>query len=287
MLGNVFSPNYARARRTGKKIDPLDYSGMNVAVYSKRGNAWSLTERDRSQVHRTERSLYIGPNYMGWRGDSLEVVIEERCAPFGQKIRGKIVFTPSGVLRNSVILDSNARHFWRPIAPFGKVRVEIESLGLSFEGSGYFDCNWGKEPLEEGFSHWSWSRAALSDSQTLVAYDVTEASGQTRRYSRVLSSDGTTTIAAGPIFHDGPRTIWGLPRRVRADPGAELRLIRSLENGPFYARSLFKTKVLGQKALVMHESVDCRRLVRPWVRFLTPFRMKNGIQKAIAGGGKV
>jgi carotenoid 1,2-hydratase len=66
-----------------------------------------------------------------------------------------------------------------------------------------------------------------------------------------------------------------LERQVRADEGQRPRLVRSLEDGPFYARALVETRLAGLPALAMHETLAAERLRRGWVRFLTAFRMRR------------
>ena len=37
----------------------------------------------------------------------------------------------------------------------------MDRPGIGWSGSGYFDSNFGEEPLEAGFDDWHWSRAHL------------------------------------------------------------------------------------------------------------------------------
>jgi carotenoid 1,2-hydratase len=48
---------------------------------------------------------------------------------------------------------------------------------------------------------------------------------------------------------------------------------RTLEDTPFYARSLVRKRLLGSNALAVHESLDLDRFRQPWVQCLLPFRM--------------
>jgi carotenoid 1,2-hydratase len=52
-------------------------------------------------------------------------------------------------------------------------------------------------------------------------------------------------------------------------------LSRSLEDTPFYARTLSTARVGGQRVHLVHETVDLQRFERPWVQFLIPFRMRR------------
>jgi carotenoid 1,2-hydratase len=51
------------------------------------------------------------------------------------------------------------------------------------------------------------------------------------------------------------------------------RIVRTLENAPFYARSHIATRIEGVETEAIHESLDLRRFSANWVRMLLPFRM--------------
>ena len=50
-------------------------------------------------------------------------------------------------------------------------------------------------------------------------------------------------------------------------------LLRTLEDTPFYARSMLSANAGSEEFLVMHESLDLERFRSRWVRTLLPFRM--------------
>ena len=64
---------------------------------------------------------------------------------------------------------------------------------------------------------------------------------------------------------------WRVPRSQRSDTPP--RLQQTLEDAPFYARSLVQADWLGQPVLAMHESLRRDRFARPWVQAMLPFRM--------------
>jgi carotenoid 1,2-hydratase len=68
-------------------------------------------------------------------------------------------------------------------------------------------------------------------------------------------------------------TGWRVGRRTRADAGAAARVIATFEDGPFYARSLLETRLYGETAQAIHESLSLDRFRAPWVQCLLPFRM--------------
>jgi carotenoid 1,2-hydratase len=70
-----------------------------------------------------------------------------------------------------------------------------------------------------------------------------------------------------------PTRIWRIPRATHADPGQPAIILRTLEDTPFYARSIISSRIRGEKVEAMHESLSLDRFRRPWVRALLPFRM--------------
>jgi carotenoid 1,2-hydratase len=70
-----------------------------------------------------------------------------------------------------------------------------------------------------------------------------------------------------------PTTRFGLARTARGE-ARSFALVRTLEDGPFYARSVIATTLEGRRAVGMHEAVSLDRFRSPWVRFLVPFRMR-------------
>lgn len=67
------------------------------------------------------------------------------------------------------------------------------------------------------------------------------------------------------------RTGWQVGRSLRSESGA--RVIRTLEDAPFYARSVVATQLCGEPAMMMHESLSLDRFRRPVVQAMLPFRM--------------
>ena len=60
-------------------------------------------------------------------------------------------------------LDPAGRHRWHPVAPRARVEVTMTHPGVRWSGDGYFNSNFGDEPLEDGFDDWHWSRAHLKN----------------------------------------------------------------------------------------------------------------------------
>jgi carotenoid 1,2-hydratase len=60
-------------------------------------------------------------------------------------------------------------------------------------------------------------------------------------------------------------------RQARADDTPQVA--RTLEDTPFYARSLLRLSLAGQRSDAIHETLDVDRLRMPAVQCLLPFRM--------------
>lgn len=251
MLGNVFSPAFARARARGE-AHPLRHSTMNVALYG-RPSGFALTERREHEVFREPRCLRIGESTVTASENEVRVSLRERAAIGGSVIVGMLIVRPNSISTTVHALDARDRHRWQPIARDADVEVELREPRLTFRGRGYLDGNHGDEPLEDAFTGWSWARGG--DGRT--SYDV-------RR------RDGTRLILGAGEDQRLGRTGWGLDRRVVWDE--PVRVTRTLEDTPFYARSLLASP----RGPIVHEELSLDRFRRGWVRFLVPFRMRGG-----------
>lgn len=275
MLGSVFSPLYA-ARRARAPQDPLDHCAMNVAVYPLGGPRtraradarWALTERGVGSVRRSSDQLLIGPSSMTRLGESVVVHLDEVSSPAARRIKGSVVLRPTAWHQIPYDLDPRGRHRWTPIAPLARVSVVLEDPALSFEGSGYLDANHGDEPLERAFRSWSWSRSTTTDAVD-VAYDARLQGGTERHLGLRFEGRDVTAVSHEPSRL--ARTRWNLPRTARVS-SREVRVQHTLEDTPFYARSLLRTD---GGHLTMHEELSLDRFSAPWVQMLLPFRMRR------------
>jgi carotenoid 1,2-hydratase len=272
LLGNVFSPRWARARVRDSGAPSLDFSAMNVALRSGAGSCWVLTERGRDAVRQGADELAIGPSSMTWESGDLVVRIDERSAPWGSRVRGTIRLAPLAESAMVVELDPCGLHTWSPRIPIARVEVEFEEPRVRFTGTGYLDANQGEEPLEDAFRSWSWSR--VSDGERVsIAYDVTTRDGVER--ARAFRGGRGCELAAvsTDALVELPATRFGLVRAARGE-STKIDVVRALEDGPFYARSVLRSTIDGRAALGMHETVSLDRFRCAWVKFLVPFRMR-------------
>jgi carotenoid 1,2-hydratase len=272
----VFSPYYAMARRRGRP-DPHHHCALNVALYGTRGPSWSCTERGRDRLERTSSTLAIGSSSLAWVGSSLEIRIDEITAPIPSRIRGIVRLHPPALSTQVFDLDAPGRHRWHPISPCARVEVALDQPGLRWSGHGYLDTNDGDEPLETAFAHWHWSRATMRDG-TAVLYDVTRRDGQEASVALRFDPNGTVEEEELPPLAGLPRSLWRVARETRSDDGHRPRIVQTLEDGPFYARSVLASRLFGEDVTAMHESLSLDRFRSGWVQAMLPFRMPRALR---------
>jgi len=270
-VGSVFSPYYALARSRGAG-DPSQHCALNVALYGEGFKRWALTERRSASVRRSRSTLAIGPSSLSWDGTALTIAIDEITFPLPSRIRGTVRLFPAGLCGHAFALDHDGRHLWSPIAPCAQVEVALTAPALRWSGAGYLDGNAGDAPLESVFSRWHWSRASTPTS-TLVHYDVDRRDGSNLAFSARFDRSGSVEPLPAPPRVTLPRTGWGIERSTRADPGQKVRIAKTFEDTPFYARSLVAIEGDGGPGMAMHESLSLERFRTRWVKWLLPFRM--------------
>jgi len=273
-VGSVFSPYYALARRLqGGVADPENFCALNVALYGKGGKRWTMTERGRRHNHRSAKKFQIGPSSLQWNGHELVIDIDEINVPWPLRVRGRVTVRPEGLCDFVTALDNEGLHRWGPIAPCSRVQVEMDSPGLSWRGHAYMDSNEGDEPVDQGFWDWDWARAEMTNGDTSVVYDVRPKKGPSRVVSQRFSPDGRHTPFEAPGRHQLPASAWRIQRAMCSESGTAPEIVSTLEDTPFYARSLLKTKLLGEDLTAVHESLSIPRLVSWPVQLMLPWRM--------------
>jgi carotenoid 1,2-hydratase len=277
MLGNVFSPFYAAARRRGS-ADPMDHCAINVALYGPPGKRWALSEHKRGAVRQSDTELVIARSSWSWRQDGLVVHIDESGAPLPRPLKGRIRLRPDGLARGCYPLDAAGQHRWHPWAPCARLEVEFEAPAINWSGRGYADANSGDGPLEEAFAGWHWSRAPLRGGDTAVLYEIEplNAAATPPLALRFRAGGGVTAIEVPPRA-ELPATGWRLARATRCDHAGSAKVLKTLEDTPFYARSLLATQLQGEAVMAMHESLSLARFRSRWVQRLLPFRMRREI----------
>lgn len=273
-VGSVFSPFYHAARKAGGRADPLDHCAINMAVYRRSRRAWAFTEWPRTMVERHPDALRIGTSTLRWTGDVLEARVDERrVGPWG-RIRGTLRIRPESIVGIPHHLDERARHTWWPVAPAARIEVDLEEPSVRFCGTGYHDANAGSRALESDFRSWMWSRAGL-ERGTAVLYDVVRREGEPLRLSRFFPAlGGEPGDVRAPREVGLSTTPWRTRRSIRTD-GPLPRVLRTLEDSPFYARSLVETGIGGERVTAMHEALDLDRFTRPLMQRMLPYRIRR------------
>jgi carotenoid 1,2-hydratase len=249
---------------------------LNVALYGRDTPRWTMTERGRGQLARSSRELSIGPSRVHWDGQSLQIDIDEVCSPLPRRVRGRVRVFPQGLCTFVAPLDAAGRHRWGPIAPCARIEVDLDRPGLRWSGHAYLDSNEGDEPVDRAFRTWDWSRASLRDGSTAVIYDLRPGAavgGADRLIAQCFAPDGSSRPFEPPPRRKLPRSRWGLSRTQRSEENTPVRVQQTLEDTPFYVRSVIGAAMLGEPVTAMHETLHVPRLVSLPVQLMLPFRM--------------
>lgn len=231
-----------------------------------------MTERPRVDLERSDAVLRIGPSRAILRDGRLTLDIDERTVPVPSRIQGTITVDVGTMSYAPVALDAAERHIWQPLAPRTRVTVDLASPRLRWSGDAYVDRNYGSEPLEAAFTSWEWSRGHIGD-DALVVYDVLRRDQTRFCLSRRFLPDGKSEAFEAPTGIALPSTLWRIARSMRSGADQAPRVLRTLEDTPFYARSLVETTLAGRRLACIHESLSLERVANPIVRLMLPFRM--------------
>lgn len=270
-MGSVFSPWYARARRGAVMPAAENHAALNVSLYGT-VRRWAMTERGRRALRRDPDAIAIGPSRAAWDGGTLRFTISERGCPMPRSIRGEVLVRPRALTGATYALDAAGRHRWSPLAPAADVAVALDRPRLRWDGLGYLDRNDGDRALERDFRCWHWCRAPRRDG-TAIIYDATGRDGVERRLALAIDESGAVTPLDGLVAATLPPTWWRVSRATRADPGAQVIVRETLQDSPFYARSLLATRIGGETVTAVHESLDLDRFTRPSCQLMLPFRV--------------
>jgi carotenoid 1,2-hydratase len=266
----VFSPYYAWANAKAPAAAE-NFCAMNVVLYEAQGGHWAMTERKRNRLSRGVDHLQIGPSGLRWENGVLTAEIDEITVPIPRRLRGRLRLIPGRVHNQRFNLDTDGRHRWQPIAPVGRIEVAFDKPGLSWSGRAYFDSNDGDRPLQDDFSTWDWSRSEGGEACEIF-YDVQRRDGTALNLALAINEDGVRHFDPPPSQHL-PKTGWRVNRKIRADAGSAPVILKTLEDAPFYARSMIQTMRGQNSQKIIHESLDLNRFASPWVKYLLPFRM--------------
>ena len=242
-----------------------------MALYGAAGRRWTMTERGRRWVERSADTFEVGPSRLHWDGESLRIDLDELGVPLPRRVRGTVRVWPQALSRFVTPLDGRGAHRWGPIAPCARVQVDLQAPATRWAGHAYLDSNEGDEPIERPFRSWDWSRSMLADGGTAVIYDVRPRHGPDRVIARRFQPDGSDHAFEPPPRRPLPTTGWRIARHMRSD--AAVHLTQTLEDTPFYTRSLLESSLFGQRVASVHETLNVPRLESLPVRLMLPWRM--------------
>ena len=271
-VGSVFSPYYAWANKS-EPAQADNFCAINVALYTPTKKYWTMTERGRNAIHRTANQFTIGPSQLSWQDNTLTITINERVPLLGQRVQGSIKVHTEQLFNHVASLDDQQKHRWGPIAPSSRVEVSFNKPNLNWIGNAYFDSNEGDEAINKPFSEWDWSRSHLKDGSTAVIYDVRQKNGVEKVLATKFNVDGSTEDFLAPKRVELRKTGWRIQRNMRSDLDQEVSVINTLEDTPFYARSMIASKLLGEDVVSMHETLNIKRLESGIVQCMLPWRM--------------
>jgi carotenoid 1,2-hydratase len=239
-----------------------------------------MTERGRSRLFRDRQRLAIAASEFRQRDGRFEIDFDEVFLPWPghrlvpKRLSGTIVIEPRFLNMHGFDLDQAGCHRWLPVAPSSRVTLRCAALpDGGWAGQGYHDMNWGNRPLEADFRGWDWARGLGPEGQSVIVYDSVQADGARRAFGVLFDREGRLEAFAPPARQALPRGFWGVQGGVACDPDTAPRIMRKLEDSPFYRRSLVATQLNGEEIEMLHETLDCRRLSMPLVRLMLPFRM--------------
>lgn len=269
-IGSVFSPYYKRQGRE----DPLDHCSINVAVYNPNRHLWAMTERGRKAVSRSCEHFRVGKSQLSWDGTALNIDIDERTALIPTAVRGRIRVEPYYLNDRDFSIDREGRHRWRPIAPRCHVEAHFDKPSVSWTGHGYLDTNTGTEGLEDGFAFWDWTRLDCPNGDRRVFYNTIDPAGAEKTLALQFKPDGRVLETSLPPISPIPRTlIWRMKRQSHADQGYSACVVKTLEDTPFYSRSVVETVIGGQYCRGVNESLSGPRFGSAIVQRMLPYRM--------------
>jgi carotenoid 1,2-hydratase len=271
-IGSVFSPYYFSGRKRGQD-NPYDYCSVNVCLYGQK-KRWTMTERRAQNLTRNDTRLQIGPSSLQWHDDTLTIDLHEFGMPIPHRVHGQIRLKTGFINERTFHLDRQGRHRWRPVAPSSRIEVDLTHPNLHWTGHAYFDRNWGDEPLEKAFVYWDWSRVSLANHESAILYHAERIQDQPLALAVQFDASGRLNEFDPPANQILPATtIWRMPRGTQCENTMVPEVIQTLEDTPFYSRSVIRSHLLGQPVTAVHESLSLKRFSSAWVQHLLPYRM--------------
>lgn len=261
-VGSVFSPYYAYRRRRNI-ADPANHVAINAALYPSAGrDRWVMTERGKSMLKLDAHRYELAASALQWHNGELLVTLQERDT-LGRPLRGNLRVRP--LFHQHTAWDLSGGNIWHPYAPLCDLEINLTDPAWKWQGRGYLDHNRGPVCLEHTFSNWHWSRRHLGTAGMDIEYNISLNNGLRRNLVVHCDANGHMTEQPAAAEYPLSKTKWLIARTTQFGP-ASIR--RTLEDTPFYARSLLSS----ERGPVFHESLNLERFKKPWVQALLPFR---------------
>jgi carotenoid 1,2-hydratase len=127
--------------------------------------------------------------------------------------------------------------------------------------------------MDGAFTEWDWSRAPLQDGSTGVIYDVRQTQGEDRVIAVRFAPSGEFEYFTPPPRQPLPGTAWRIGRTMRTDERQPAVVQQTLEDTPFYVRSVVSSSLLGESVTSVHETLNVPRLVSRSTQLMLPWRM--------------
>ena len=260
-IGSVFSPWY---RWSGRR-NPENHVCINVAMYGK-GWRWTMTERGKQKLKRTQNMLKVGPSSFNWNKDHLIINFDEYSIPHFDNVKGTVKIIPKFISEIECNLLSDNSHVWRPFSPISKIEVDINKPGWQWEGHGYFDANFGSSALEKDFSYWTWGRFPTNKG-SYTFYDAVPRKEKNVNIALLFKNNGTIEkIFNPPDKANLSRSLWLVKRETRSDINFKPKQTKHMLDTPFYTRAGVQTSIFGEKSIGVHEALDLNRFSSPFLK---------------------
>ena len=231
-----------------------------------------MTDRGRSALGLSRDRLQIGPSAMVWKGDRLEIQIDEVSTPHLQRLQGRVTLRPTGLTDRELPLTRDGAHVWRPFAPTARIEVELDRPGWTWTGHGYFDANFGTRALETDFDYWTWARYPLAEGSACF-YDLVRRDGSRMSTGMGFTARGVPYALPLPPTQRLSRPFWMVRRETRSDAGHVPHQVRAMLDAPFYNRSVVRTRINGEDTTGVHEALDLTRFRGPWLMPMLALRV--------------
>jgi carotenoid 1,2-hydratase len=113
----------------------------------------------------------------------------------------------------------------------------------------------------------------LNGGSTAVIYDVRQPNSDRLLALKFSPNADSVENFEAPEKKALPKTLWRMDRSIRSDEGEEPKVIQTLEDTPFYVRSVLESSLLGEKVTSLHETLSVPKLSSMSTQLMLPWRM--------------